>query len=248
MNEKGRKRTFTVVLCLLLAAGSLVVFGHAKVISKDDLEAGHSLCQLYVSDFASHEHYGMFIKAGIGVFCVCVVFVLRDIASRMTAHSTWRSSAWLSFLGVLIVGGLAMVAYYDSRPDSWVKTWQDFFHKKLPDWAMFSGIRGEDAKRSDDLHLLGFCLFAAGFLSMAVTNHWIKRRSGRGFARKTLLFCLVCLLLLVWMCFEQASPGIPQRAFLVASAVWLLFSHKNYGVPDSATPSRPSTDGDQSRF
>jgi hypothetical protein len=218
-----------------------MVMGHSRVIATGDNECGrgvrYDLVRHYVSDFAKHPEHGWMIKTAIGLFCICIAAVIWDYGAAMSAWAHPSRLAWLTFLGIAMIGGLTMVALYDNRSMTWYAEIQDDVYKAyqsvgFPEWELVRKLLGRPDVIEDGLHDRGFGVFASGLLLLVMTAAWIKRSDGRGVAKKTLTFLVVTALLMVWACiFDKHMPGIPQRTLLVSIAGWLLVSHFRYGSP-----------------
>ncbi len=239
MNVASLKSRRALLIISLLGATILMVAGHAKIIATGDNECGrgvpYDLVWHYVSDFAKHPEHGWIIKTAIGLFCICIAVVLWDYSAAMSVGGHSHRLAWLVFLGVVMIGGLTMVALYDNRSMTWYAKGQDYVYKAyqdlgFPEWAFVRKLLGRPDADENFLHDVGFGVFATGFLLLVVTAAWIKRDNGQGLAKKTLTFLVVTTLLIAWACiFDEYMPGIPQRTLLVAIAGWLLVSHFRYG-------------------
>jgi hypothetical protein len=241
---KSRRALFIISL---LGAIVLMAAGHAKIIATGDNECGrgvpYDLVCHYVSDFAKHPEYGWMVKTAIGLFCISIAIILLDYGGVMIAGAHPLRLAWLGFIGSSMIGGLALVALYDNRSMTWWAGVQDGVYRMyswvgLPNWLFMQEVLGVSDKTKDRLHDAGFALFALGFVLLVITSAWLKKTSGLGIARKTLVFLVIGLSLIVWAsCLEKYLPGIPQRILLIAIAGWIVASHVRYSGPKSADQS-----------
>ncbi|WP_038171191.1 hypothetical protein [Verrucomicrobium sp. BvORR106] len=235
----GARRIFThpavfwgslCLACLFIFVGHWLLHGAAY-----DPVHGRSFHPLtfYVSDYAGKWPEGLWIKAGILGFCVCLAWFGR-VALEHHARGPWVFWATLYWLGVtaVMITGLLLVVVFDLLPPHY-ETGHRF---RILQYLLGSpepqlvGLTPEQWSMRW-YHNLGFRLFILGFVAAASMFLVLdfKRQDWRAAARGIVLMTGVCFFGW-WLWSGSPVRGVPQRAVLLLVAIWLVGSVRTLSV------------------
>lgn len=220
-----------IIGCVCLAGVAMVV-GHVVIMNSGDGE-GLTLKKTWISQFAAVPGLGWIIKLSIGLYCVALVDVFVLLARRFACHraSNLLAFAWI-MLATAMIGGLLMVAIYDTYDVDWLEGKWD----RLVAW-----IDGpSDEQIAGRHHSIGFGLFAGAFFAASVfllVLDWSEGHRERMPVSASLV--LVALIITGWLLImreQSALPGIPQRGLLLVVTLWILRTGHHCAFHPSKAP------------
>lgn len=220
---------------LIINAGKWFILGKEK----------YNLHTRWVSDFASVQPEGWFIKASIILFCMAwIVFMrphFRAAGNHLGGHFRW---GWSLLLTIGVVGGLLLVAFYDMSPPQ--------YSAKDPSWL--GKLMGEKPRRVEvsrtsqeyieiGHHRLGFLMFLISIALALLTAAVDKYRAGRNRRiRRDIATLVIAGLAMAWLfAFHQSLAGIPQRFLLVVIGWWVCQEAWNSVKSENPSEPRPET-------
>lgn len=219
----------------LIASAFFMVAGHVVIGQLDEKKRNayetYNVRTYWVSDYAAKWPEGLYIKASIVLFCICIGILTRNIIlcySPSKYHYCFRF--WWLLLATFMIGGLLMVAIYDNKPTGGTLDY-------LRSWIPFAG--NPKNTNEDFHHDLGFGLFLFGYMASLLTVGLYEWKHMK-YAEFTTTAYLILLssVLSIWALLPKVQyfPGIPQRFLLIGCFAWLVIMHRRLRRAAAAIP------------